>query len=519
LPSPDKATQSDILSKVCSSDKLPSVPGVAMHVITISADPNVDFGELTACVSADPALAAKLLRMANSSLFASRSRITTVRNALVRLGVKVTRIAVLSFSLAMEVEKKAPEGFDMDRFWRHALATASAAKIFAQAARFARTDDAFANGLLQDVGVLAFQCTIPEEYATVLAVGRAEPGRELASIEEEKLSTTHMEVGSVLLKSWKLPAEMYEPIFHHHAPDVLQKSGKNSDALTMARLLHLGARVGRLFNDPAKGILLDSIIRQAKRDFDLSEDATLLNLEKVQNAVRETASIFSIDEKSVESYAEIQAQASHEIARIAVEMDAESRSHQEEAVREAERLEKLEADNESLRHAAAYDGLTGLLVRREFMKHVDQELNRARRHDLGIGLLLADVDNFKRVNDTFGHLAGDVVLQNLGQYLAKAIRTSDIVARYGGEEFVALLPHSGIESALEVAERLRLGVAENSAGWYKELGQVTISVGAIHISPARMEINAEGLIAEADKCLYAAKDAGRNCTRYLDLDA
>jgi len=490
-----------------------------MQVVKISADPNVDFGELTACVSADTALTAKLLRMANSSLFASRSRITTVRNALVRLGVKVTRISVLSFSLAMETQKKAPESFDMDRFWRHALATASAAKIFAQAARFPRPDYAFANGLLQDVGVLAFHCAIPEEYAAVLAAQAADSTRELASIEKEKLSVTHMEVGSALLKSWKLPTEMHEPIFYHHAPEGLQEIGKNSDTLTMACLLHLGANVGRLFNDPAKGIYLDSIIRQAKRDFGLSEDATLLNLEKVQNAVRETASIFSIDERTIESYSDIQAEASREIARIAVEMDAESRTQREEAVREAERLRKLEADNETLRRAAAYDSLTGLLVRREFMKHVGQELNRARRHGLGIGLLLIDVDHFKNINDTLGHPAGDVALQKLGQYLARTVRTSDIVGRYGGEEFVVLLPHSGIESALEAAERLRLGVAENSSKWHEDLSQVTISIGAVHASPGRTEINAEGLIAEADKCLYAAKDGGRNCTRYLDLDA
>ena len=131
---------------------------------------------------------------------------------------------------------------------------------------------------------------------------------------------------------------------------------------------------------------------------------------------------------------------------------------------------------------------------------------------------MLDVDHFKSVNDTRGHPAGDRILKGLGAFLAKAVRENDVVGRYGGEEFVVLLPHTGIESTLEVAERIRLGIGENSPAWDPEVGGVTASIGAVHVSPSASDINADGLIAEADKCLYAAKGGGRNCTRYADLN-
>ena len=515
MPNVDTETRNDVLETVCSSERLPTTPGVAVRVISLCGDPDVSLSRLASCISADTALTAKLLRTANSSLFAGRTKITSVHRAVVRLGLKVTRVATLAFSLATEIQKRPPADFDIERFWRHSLTTASAARILAEATRLPRADDAFADGLLQDVGVLALQCALPEEYAKVLAEQQAEPVKELYRIEAEKLGVTHMEVGSRLLSNWNIPSEIYEPIRYHHCPDDAKWNGHAAHTMAMARILCLGAFIARLFNDPAKGVMKETVTHMAGRQFRLSEQAVTLILENVGSAVHEMASLFGVDPATMPDCAAIQAQASREIAEIAAGMGAETRQREAEATRSAEQLRQLTADNETLREKAAYDDLTGVLGRGEFMQRFEAELTRARRHKLGIALLLLDLDRFKFVNDTFGHQAGDAILQSLAKYLSQSIRQSDSVGRYGGDEFIVLLVQPEVESTWEAAERLRLGIAKASREWREDLCSVTVSIGAVCAQSISATMTTSSLVGAADKCLYSAKAAGRNRTHYV----
>ena len=503
-----------VVEKICSSDRLPSVPAVAGTVISICASPDVDFAKLTSAVSADPALTAKLLRMANSSLFAGQTKVTSVQRALVRLGIKVTRMAVLGFALATEIQRKAPPEFDIDHFWRHALTTASAARIIAAATQFPRADDAFSAGLLQDVGVLAFQCVIPVEYAEVLAEYRSCPTEQLHEIEVEKLGATHMDVGSSLLRAWGVPSELCDPIRYHHDPEAVDAEDLPAGTSEMAWILSLGARIGRLFNEPGKGINHETLIHMAERQFGLSPETTTDALTQIEDAVRETATLFNVDPRMTPSYADIRNQAAREIARIAVEMGVEIRKHEVRAERGKREVHRLRKDNTVLKRQAVFDHLTNLIDRGEFMKRFGSELARSQREGFGVAVLLLDVDYFKLVNDRLGHLAGDEVLKALAAHMKAHVREKDLVARYGGDEFAVLFPQSQVETALEAAERLRLGVAKASKGWVDEMERITVSVGMAHVSPSLTARSATALLHEADQCLYAAKAAGRNCTRY-----
>ncbi|MEU4423404.1 GGDEF domain-containing protein [Actinoplanes sp. NPDC024001] len=161
------------------------------------------------------------------------------------------------------------------------------------------------------------------------------------------------------------------------------------------------------------------------------------------------------------------------------------------------------------RRAAVTDGLTGLHTRRYFTEALAVECRRAARSGHEIGLLIIDVDHFKRVNDTYGHPAGDRVLQEVANRLKAAARAGSVVARYGGEEFVVLAPHTGGDDLLALAERLRLAVSglPVDAGDQALLG-VTASVGAA-TAPAGA-VDPDALMNAADEALYAAKAAGRN---------
>jgi diguanylate cyclase len=163
--------------------------------------------------------------------------------------------------------------------------------------------------------------------------------------------------------------------------------------------------------------------------------------------------------------------------------------------------------------AAQTDPLTGLPNRRVFNQELRRRFAEWRRHGTPFAILLVDVDNFKKLNDQFGHLVGDAVLQEIGRVMPGSLRESDIVTRYGGEEFAVILPSSNLAEAGRTAERLRLAV-ERAAFQHdgKTIG-VTVSGGAAQVTA---DDTPESLIERADMALYAAKHAGRNMAHYHD---
>lgn len=164
---------------------------------------------------------------------------------------------------------------------------------------------------------------------------------------------------------------------------------------------------------------------------------------------------------------------------------------------------------ETLRYQALRDPLTGLFNRRYLLDVVDHELQRAASRNQELSVVMFDIDHFKRLNDAFGHAAGDTVLARLGALLREWVRADDIAVRYGGEEFTIVLPDTSSELAVARAESLRQAIASLSVEHDGQpLAQVTISAG-IATFPVH-GIDREALIQSADQALYASKRAGRN---------
>ncbi|MDJ0819056.1 MAG: diguanylate cyclase [Desulfobacterales bacterium] len=154
---------------------------------------------------------------------------------------------------------------------------------------------------------------------------------------------------------------------------------------------------------------------------------------------------------------------------------------------------------------AVTDSLTGIYVRRYFMVKLQEEIRRAERYGKIFSVILADLDRFKRINDTYGHDAGDRVLESISEFLQKNIRDVDAIARYGGEEFVLLIPDADKEAAFSLAERLREELTKVDHG---DLPRTTLSLGIASYPTDGTEV--EELIKKADAAMYAAKLAGRN---------
>lgn len=177
-------------------------------------------------------------------------------------------------------------------------------------------------------------------------------------------------------------------------------------------------------------------------------------------------------------------------------------------------VSELMAANRELEQLARHDALTGLYNRLALNERIREEFLRMKRSGMRYAILLADVDHFKAVNDTFGHETGDAVLRQVGQLLEASARVTDFVARYGGEEFLLILPDTPLESAQRVAEKLCQAVAE---AVHPVVGKVTLSIG---VAAAGLEDESEDIaLSSADLALYEAKASGRNCVRFASADA
>jgi diguanylate cyclase (GGDEF)-like protein len=174
--------------------------------------------------------------------------------------------------------------------------------------------------------------------------------------------------------------------------------------------------------------------------------------------------------------------------------------------------ESLRDRNLSLAHLATVDALTGLANRRHLDERLAQEVQRAQRGRANLALLMIDIDDFKVLNDTRGHLSGDLVLKEVADILRRSVRGFDVCARYGGEEFAILMPGATASTAFQIAERIRRQTELHFAdSWrFGATGGPTLSIG---VSSSQGELSGEGLVATADAALLDAKAAGKNIVR------
>jgi len=160
---------------------------------------------------------------------------------------------------------------------------------------------------------------------------------------------------------------------------------------------------------------------------------------------------------------------------------------------------------QTLEHLASHDSMTGAFLRPAFFDRLESEVARARRHDRPFALLMLDLDQFKRINDEHGHMAGDKVIVDFAQRITALLRQQDMLCRYGGEEFVLLLPETSLANGTLVAERIRRNVIEAHQG----VSPYTVSIGVV-VADGKAANDANALLEAADGALYEAKRGGRN---------
>ncbi|NUQ86634.1 MAG: PAS domain S-box protein [Anaerolineales bacterium] len=194
----------------------------------------------------------------------------------------------------------------------------------------------------------------------------------------------------------------------------------------------------------------------------------------------------------------------------------ERKRAEEELQRARDALEEinreLQGSLEREKLLACTDGLTGLYNHRHFFELAAREFHAALRHRRPLAFLMFDMDEFKGVNDSLGHAAGDRLLARVAEAAVAQVRASDVIARYGGDEFIALLPHASAQQALPVAERIRASVASLRIEGMEKIPEITLSIGIAELVREPPDEKVERVIQRADEALYAAKAQGRNRT-------
>ena len=210
----------DALNSLVDKGKLvslPSLPVVGIKILDILKDDDFSVDELSAIISTDPALAARILKMANSALYAHIPHVDSLDRAVSLLGARTLKNMALSFVIISELQGDEPGGFDYEYFWKKSVTAAVAAEMLSHAAN-KRSEDTYVSALLMNIGKVIMYLCKPEEYTEVLDEKRA-MGAAIAGIEQRVFGFDHQKVGGEILKEWNIPESIYMPISYHHYLD------------------------------------------------------------------------------------------------------------------------------------------------------------------------------------------------------------------------------------------------------------------------------------------------------------
>jgi len=476
----------------------PSPPALAMRIINLMSEADIDMAAVAAVISKDPGMTAKMLRIANSGVYATRRKSENLRQAIVALGLNAASTIALSFSFVDQFKRAGGAGIDYSLYWRRALLSAIVARGLASLNAVVAADEMFLAALLQDLGVLAIDRIQPNSYA---ALPKQASHAQIVACELQTLQGDHAALGAWLLRHWRLPERLCAIVESSHSPTQFAQTTPIGAA---ARCLALGAECAELLLLP--GSADERLLEFSSRCvawLGVEADRIQTTLAAVMQSIPEVEQLFDLRLVGFDVAASLLEQANQMLS--ARTLQALEQVHALE-----ERSHELAAYTTALEDKSRRDALTGVFNRGHLDETAQKEFLAASEGRWPLSVVFVDLDRFKEINDAHGHAAGDGVLQTTARILAAVTRDSDFVGRYGGEEFVLLLPGTNSAGAQIVCRRLleQLRAAQHPVGKVNirataSLGLATHSVGASFASLTE-------LVKAADVCVRAAKRAGRD---------
>jgi diguanylate cyclase (GGDEF)-like protein len=495
-----------LLSSIVNSDSLPSMPVAAFKVLELCRQEDVEIHAVADVIAKDPALTAKLLKVSNSSMFGMSKKVATIQQAMVVLGLRTVKIMSLGFSLVDCMSTRRNSKFDYPLYWRRSLSTAVAARQMAEVIGDVRRDEAFVGGMLCDIGMVAAERHPEGIYAPVIR-RHQQIGGQIQLIERAILGITHAQISAMMLANWCLPEILCHAVSAHHGDGY---DDIDPRARGIAGVMWAASEIAELFSGDCEPPQLAAVRERAMALTGISAESLDLVLGVLNEQVRETAEMFSVELGAEVSFDDIRQGAMLQLATLSMSAEQERLSAETRAQEARSQLQTLSRLNSTLEEQAHKDALTGVANRRAFEEAIKGMVEAGEASKRDLGLIMIDLDYFKKLNDTYGHQAGDEALRRVGRCLSKISDAARFAARYGGEEFAILVTDSSARELRELAEDVRKSIARiRFQHGSKELS-LTASIGAVHVSFAEESIDPEEMIRRADECLYDAKHEGRN---------
>ena len=466
---------------------------IASRIVAEAMKPDASLSALAVLAERDPGFTLRVLSTVNSAAFGLGTRVSDVRQAATMLGLRGLR----NLALSLVVSDMTPTGPDGELLLANSLRRAASAQLIAEALGERRCDEYFTIGLLLEVGLIARA----RDSMPAVAEAALLPATDRILFERAGGAVDHPTRGAQLARDFQLPTEFVAAVGGHHDP--APPEGR------LALVAWVSERVAAIWEsgNPAEA-QTEALAALQLAGID-SERAQQV-LDRVPSLVTEAASAFQRAVPVQQKLGQLLVDANRILFQMNRNYEGMLRRLETLLAEKEDLTEKLQAANAQLATLAATDGLTGLLNKRSLEEALARDLARADRSRASLGVVMIDVDFFKKVNDTHGHLIGDDVLKAVAALVASSLRTGDVAARYGGEEFVTVLPGSDLEGAVVVAERIRKRLEQTEISTPNGPLKVTASFGVAAVSGPDCRGAAKELLARADAALYAAKRAGRN---------
>ena len=475
-----------LLDRIRATRALPTISAVAMKVVEVCGDENSGLGDIARVIQLDPALAAKMLRYANSPYLAPRTPVTTIMRAVTTLGLVSVQTLSVSFMLVNEMTRARKGAMKHRRYWTRSLLSAVAGRTIAGALGARGAEEAFVAALLQDVGILILERSLGESYATLHNAAGGDH-QKLIELEREALGVDHSVISAWLADEWKLPKVFALAALGSHG--FLPREHAEDPLLwNLCQSVSLSGHVADLWLSKDASGAGGRVRGAALKHIGLGPERVERIVKQTAGQFAEAARTIEVSDVSPAVVAEVVAKAQELLVGL--------------ALRTAEERGQLEEN-------ARRDALTGLFNRGHLQRALPRLFEDSTVHGLPLTLAMVDIDNFKAINDQHGHPAGDQVIQVVAECIAQLAREDDVMGRFGGEEFLLLFPATTAEGARTACNRLceriesvRIKLASGVSV------SVTVSIGIA--TNGALGQSAQGLLEGADQALYRAKRAGKN---------
>ena len=490
----------EVEDRLNSCTNLPSLPAVALRIIDASKDPDITLHEVSSIISGDPAISAKLLKIANSPLYSQRRSLNNLREAITLLGFNASLTIALSFSLLQSLSGKNKTSHE--NYWKRSILSASIARMLASRLHITRLEDLFLASLLQDIGILVIQCIKESPYLSEQSDDLKHLDR--IKLEKEMLDVDHSLIGAWLLDSWNLPDYLVKSALYSHSLNKPDTDQSKEDSY-FHYCVNLSGTLADVWLDDHPSELLLSVLDVAKQVLNIDNDEFNQLIVEIDESLPEISKMFEmklVDDRDRE-------QVVYEARELLLERSISSIKKSEDARRH---IDNITNRIENIEKSSRLDHLTKVYNRQYIDELLEGEFKEASNNGWSLSLAFIDIDNFKSINDTYGHLVGDEILKSISDFFSGNIRETDVLARYGGDEFLLMLPGSTADIAKFVLERL-LGLIKDAITVEVKGVNLTahVSIGLVTHMGEKEFYSLKEFVAAADEALYKAKSKGKGC--------